>query len=357
MNTAPNHAPLAVETRGVGIAQSVESVHYGSVAVVDQAGRLSWSIGDPAALVFSRSTLKPYQALPFVEGGGLAQFDLDERETALLCASHSGEDMHVALADAMLAKSGCDERHLQCGCHVPLRYTAFDKQPPVGTRFDQRHNNCSGKHAGFLAYCRMTDAPLESYLDEGHPLQRAIRARVAAMAGVDEATLAVGIDGCSAPNLALPLANLARLYALLARPDAAPDARAGGAALAPPEALDRLAHAMTAHPELVSGIGRSDLVFMNAFDNADGRPDLVSKVGAAGVQTFGVRSAGIGIAIKVADGNPAALYCVATAVLDQLGLLDDAKRAALAQYARPAFRNYRAIVTGEMRPAFRLART
>lgn len=357
MNTPPNHAPLVVETRGVGIAQSVESVHYGSVAVVDAAGALLWSVGDPGAFTFSRSTLKPFQALPFVEAGGIAHLGFDDSETAMLCASHSGEDMHVTLADRMLHKAGCDEHHLQCGCHVPMRYSALEQQPPAGAVFDQRHNNCSGKHAGFLAYCRLTETPLESYLDEDHPLQRAIRARVAAMAGVDEATLAVGIDGCSAPNLALPLANLARLYALLARPDAAPDARLAGAALSPAEALNRLARAMTRHPELVSGTGRSDLMFMGAFVTPDGQPDLVSKVGAAGVQTFGLRSAGLGIAIKIGDGSMPALYCAATAVLDQLGLLDDARRAALASYARPAFRNHRAIVTGEMRPAFTLARS
>ncbi len=356
MNTPPNHAPLVVETRGVGIAQSVESAHYGSIAVVDGAGQLLWSVGDPEALTFSRSTLKPYQALPFVEAGGLKHFGFDESETAMLCASHSGEDMHVALADGMLRKAECDEHHLQCGCHVPMRYLAFDLPAPAGAQYDQRHNNCSGKHAGFLAYCRLTDTPIETYLDEGHPLQRAIRHRVAAMAGIDEATLAVGIDGCSAPNLALPLSRLARLYALLARPDAADDARAEGAVLAPAEALERLSRAMTRHPELVSGTGRSDQLFMGSFVAPDGQPDLVSKVGAAGVQTFGVRSAGLGIAIKIADGNMAALYCAATAVLDQLGLLDDARRAALAAYARPAFRNHRAIVTGEMRPAFALAR-
>lgn len=356
MNTPPNHAPLVVETRGVGIAQSVESAHYGSIAVVDTAGILLWSVGDAQALTFSRSTLKPFQALPFVEAGGLKAFDFDTSETAMLCASHSGEDMHVTLAERMLRKAECDEHHLQCGCHVPMRYSAFDLAAPAGAQFDQRYNNCSGKHAGFLAYCRMTDTPLDTYLDDGHPLQRAIRARVAAMAGIDEATLAVGIDGCSAPNLAMPLARLARLYALLARPEAADDARAEGAALAPAEALDRLLRAMTGHPELVSGTGRSDLLFMSSQSGTDGQPELVSKVGAAGVQTFGVRSAGLGIAIKIADGNMAALYCAATAVLDQLGLLDDARRAALAQYARPPFRNHRGIVTGEMRPAFALAR-
>lgn len=356
MNTPPQHVPLVVETRGVGIAQSVESVHYGSVAVTDPRGRLLWYVGDPQALMFSRSTLKPYQALPFVEQGGLRQFALDSEETALLCASHSGEPMHVAVADRMLRKAGCDEHHLQCGCHLPMQFTHTDRVAPPDLVYDQRHNNCSGKHAGFLAFCRMTDTPLASYLEEGHPLQRAIRGRVASMVGVDESALAVGIDGCSAPNLALPLTGLARLYAMLARPGDVDQPLAEGAELLPGEALRALSDAMTRYPELVSGTGRSDSLFMRTF-GADAGGDLVSKIGAAGVQCFGVRSAGIGIAIKIADGSLPALYCAAVAVLDQLGLLDDARRTSLAAYARPGFKNHRGIVTGEMRPAFALART
>jgi L-asparaginase II len=347
VSAAPLHTALVVETRGIGSAQSVESVHYGSVAVVDAAGTLLWSAGDPNALTFSRSTLKPYQALPFVEAGGPAAFGFAEEEVALMCASHSGEDRHVALADALLAKAGCTEKQLQCGCHVPLRFTAFDKQPPARSKFDQRYNNCSGKHAGFLAYCRMTETPLESYLDEGHPLQRAIRATTARIAGIEETSIAVGIDGCSAPNLALPLDRLARLYALLARPEQATEAQAS---------LATLADAMSRHPEIVSGEGRSDLHFVQAFKTTENDSDVVAKIGAGGVQLFGVRSTGIGIAIKVADGHMPSLYCTAVTVLDQLGLLDDTRRSALSAYARPPIRNHRGTVTGELRSVLALER-
>lgn len=356
MNTPPQHVPLVVETRGVGIAQSVESVHYGSVAVTDPQGRLLWYAGDPQALMFSRSTLKPYQALPFVERGGLRQFALDAEETALLCASHSGEAMHVRVAERMLHKAGCNEHHLQCGCHLPMEYSHTDHPVPPGLVFDQRHNNCSGKHAGFLAYCQMTETPLATYLDEGHPLQKAIRSRVAAMAGAEESVLAMGIDGCSAPNLALPLAGLARLYAMLARPGDVTHPLAEGAELLPGEALRALSTAMTRHPELVSGTDRSDSRFMRSFGAGDGDGDLISKIGAAGVQCFGVRSAGLGVAIKIADGSLPALYCAAVAVLEHLGLLDETRRQDLSVYARPAFKNHRGIVTGEMRPAFGLVR-
>ncbi|CAN5161228.1 asparaginase [soil metagenome] len=345
MSSAPAHAPLVVETRGIGSAQSVESVHYGSVAVVDSTGRLLAWCGDPQALTFTRSTLKPFQAVPFVEAGGLEAFGYGSAETAMLCASHSGEPVHVQWVQSMLERAECSEHDLQCGCHVPLGYTYHDRQPPAGATFDQRFNNCSGKHSGFLSWCRLADAPIERYLDDGHPLQRAIRSTTARLAGLDEATLAVGIDGCSAPNFALPLDRVARLYALLARPDAAPEAN---------QSLATLSAAMRRHPELISGTGRSDLNFVGAFASADGDSDLVVKIGAGGVQAFGFRSSGIGVAIKIADGQMPALYCAAHAVLEQLGVLDDKARASLAQYARPLFRNYRDLPTGELRPVLAL---
>lgn len=346
MNSLPAHVPLVIVTRGVGSAQSIESVHHGSVAVVDVHGRLLAYAGDASAITFSRSTLKPFQALPFVQAGGLKAMGWGSREAALMCASHSGEDVHSELAQRMLANIQCDEHHLRCGCHVPLRYTALDIPAPQRS-WDQTYNNCSGKHAGFLAYCKLTDTPLDTYLDEAHPLQQAIRACVAQHSGLEQGRLAVGIDGCSAPNYALPLQNLARLFALLAQPQAAGDTA---------ESLDVLSTAMRAHPELVSGQGRSDLAFMQAFqEESDG--DLVAKIGAAGIQLLGIRSAGLGIAVRIADGNAQALYCAAVAVLEQLGLLGDTQRAALAPYARPAIRNYAGIVTGEWRASFTLTRT
>lgn len=336
---APKHVPLVVVTRGVGSAQSVESVHYGSVAVVDEAGALLWHAGDPNALTFTRSTLKPFQALAFVEADGPRQVGFGEREIALMCASHSGEEVHAALARDMLDRVQCDEHHLRCGCHVPYIYNDVRTLPPDQT-WDQTYNNCSGKHAGFLAWCRVHDAPLDGYLEERHPLQRAVRAAVAQRAGLDESALVVGIDGCSAPNYAMPLVNLARLFLQLAWPEAGGDAAS---------ALATLGNAMMAHPQLVSGTGRSDLAYMRAFDG-----ELVSKVGAAGVQAFGVKSAGLGIAIKIADGNVDALHCAAVSVLDQLGLLDEVRRAALASYMRPQIRNHAKTVTGELRPVVML---
>lgn len=343
MISTPHHIPLVVETRGVGSAQTVESVHDGSVAVVDATGHLVVYAGDAQAMTFSRSTIKPFQALPLMKLDDVSTLGLSEEEIALLCSSHSGEEKHLALVDSVLKKIQCDEHHLQCGCHVPLRFTWQNQRPPAGAIFDQRHNNCSGKHAGFLAYCRLTGNALDTYLDEEHPLQRKIRTDLARAAGLEETRLAVGIDGCSAPNYALPLNALARLYALLARPEAATE----GA-----EALKVLAQAMRQHPYVISGERRSDAYFVEA-----GQGDWLAKVGAGGVQTISLRTSGWGIAVKIAGGNMTALYCATTAVLEQLGLLTEHARSVLREYIRPAIHNPRGLMTGEWRTVFNLQRT
>ena len=328
---AAAHVPLVVATRG----EAVENVHYGSVAVVDRSGRLLYSTGDPRALTFTRSTLKAFQALPLMRDGGPRAFGFDDREVATMTASHSGEPFHVAAVDALLAKAGNDRGRLRCGCHVPYVFDTLGQVPPPDARFDERHNNCSGKHAGFLAWCRLHDAPAASYLEPGHPLQRRIRTEVGGLLGLEPDAIVGGTDGCSAPNLALPLDGLARLWAMLA---------AGGAGASTDPLLEHLFAAMTAYPEHVSGTGRSDLRFAKA-----GRGDWVAKVGAAGVQVIGVRSRGLGIAVKIADGHADARYVAAFAVLRALGLVepDDPD---LGGYARIPIVNAAGLRVGELRP-------
>lgn len=337
MTTSIPHAVLAEATRG----GHAESVHTGSVAVVDVRGKLLYSVGDPHCLTFTRSTIKPFQALPFLRSGGPGQFGFGTRELALLCASHSGENMHTEIVQGMLQKAGCDEHHLRCGCHIPIRY-AQGEAPPPDAHFTQLHNNCSGKHAGFLAWCVQHKQPLETYLDPAHALQQEIRIALADVTGLEPGELIAGVDGCSAPNYALPLARLAHSYARLAQGRADPSNGPH---------MESLFAAMTSHPELVSGTGRSDLAFMQAAPG-----DWVAKVGAEAVQVIGIRSAGIGIAVKIADGNNRALYPATIAVLQQLGLLTDLEGSPLAAFARPAIRNCRGLQTGEIHAGFELER-
>jgi L-asparaginase II len=326
--------PLVELTRG-GIP---ECSHFGAVAVVDARGRVTASAGDADWVGFTRSTLKPFQALPFMQAGGADRFGFSTGQIALLCASHGGEAMHVAQVDSMLEKAGVGYRRLQCGCHVPA-YVELGVGP-APAHYDERHNNCSGKHAGFLAMCVQQGWSLDDYLAAGHPLQKAVRHEVAAVTGLTEDALKIGIDGCSAPNYAMPLSRLARAYARLA--SATPQDEQG-------VSLTRLADAMTAHPELVSGTGRNDLAFMKA-----GRGDWVSKGGADGVQAVGSRSRGVAFAVKVADGNRTAVVAAAVAVMEQLGWLDDAQRQALQPWREEAIVNLRGIRVGERRAVFRL---
>jgi L-asparaginase II len=334
---------LVETTRGYpATGYTVENVHQGSVAVVDARGKLLWFAGNPEAMVFTRSALKPFQALPFVLDDGPAHFGLTSAELALLCASHSGEDKHVQGVQAILAKIALDPGHLECGCHAPLYYDSVGEPVPQGRLWSPVHHNCSGKHSGFLAWCRLHGTPSANYVDPAHPLQQRIRATLAALTGMPSDQLPSGMDGCSAPNYAMPLARLAQLYARLAQGHADP---VHGAA------MGDLFHAMSGHPDLVSGQARCDLAYMQA-----GRGDWVSKIGADAVQTIGIRSAGLGMAIKVADGAKHVLHSATFSVLEQLGVLDDTQRALLGHYRNPALKNAKGAPVGEIRPVFQLQR-
>ncbi len=335
-DTAPPHVALSVVTRGA----MVDATHFGSVAVVDVDGHVLWSAGDPWHVTATRSALKPFQAIPLVAVDGVERLGLSTAQTALLCASHSGEERHVAAAAAILRRGGNALEDLQCGTHAPGFYEVRGELPPPPPYSPLAHN-CSGKHAGMLAYCTLCGLPKGDYLAFGHPLQAAIREAVAHCLATPVEALAWGVDGCSAPNYAAPLARLAQGYARLAAD--VPDDRYG-------DALQRLGRAMRTHPEMVSGEGRSDLALMQA-----GRGEWIAKIGAEGVQAIGVR-AGIGIAVKVADGNRRGLLPATVAVLDQLGLLDDDQRAALAPWREPVLHNYRGLATGQVRPVVEMQR-
>jgi L-asparaginase II len=240
----------------------------------------------------------------------------------------------------MLAKIGLHETDLKCGTHPPVFYNYLGQLAREGEIFTPAQHNCSGKHTGMMAFCKLTGTPHETYLDPEHPIQRQIKKSVAHFSGVAERDIEVATDGCSAPNFALPLIALARAFAHLAL-DEADDVYG--------DAPRTVFNAMTSHPEMVSGERRNDLAIMQT-----GAGDWVSKVGAEAMQGVGIRSHGIGIAIKTADGNSRALHPITVEVLRQIGVLDNPNDTPLAPFARPAIKNYRNITTGEIRPAFML---
>jgi L-asparaginase II len=336
--TLPHHVPITVAYRG----GHPENIHHGSLAVVNAQGQLLASVGDVDAPLFTRSSLKPFQAMPLIAQAG-DRYELSDADVALLCASHSGEPMHVERAAALLAKIGAGESSLACGSHLPFFFSTNNISPEPGARFNRLHHNCSGKHTGMLLLAHALGAPEHGYLDTGHAVQLAIARSVSHFSGVPVTQLVMGTDGCSAPNYALPLRSLAHAFARLTLDE--PDTIYGNAP-------QRIARAMSRHPELVSGQGRNDLALMQA-----GRGDWVSKVGADGVQVLASFSRGIGIAAKCSDGQLAPLMVAFVSALEQLGWLDAESRQALSSLIPPPLKNAAGIEVGEMRAVLKLQAT
>lgn len=334
----PSHTPLTVVHRG----GHPELIHLGSVAVVNTSGQLLAHAGDITSPMFTRSALKPFQAMPLIARHA-ERYRLSPAETALLCASHNGEDLHTRGVTNLLERAGTTPQALACGSHVPYRFAATGTQPAPGQTFGNVHHNCSGKHSGMLLLAAAEGWPLAGYLDPAHPVQQAIRDSVVHFTGVPASALVMGVDGCSAPNYALPLPALAHAFARLTLVEPDPVYGKGPC---------RIATAMAQHPEMVSGQGRNDLTLARA-----GRGDWVCKVGADGVQAIASRSRGVALAAKVADGNLKALMVAVAAVLEQLGWLDEDARAALAEFTPPPMKNAAGLDVGQMVPVVRLAFT
>lgn len=338
----PHFAPRLPDCHGVSVPLVAgfrgiwrDTVHYGNIAAVRHDGRPLAFAGDPQSFTFSRSTLKPFQALPLVREGGIARFSLSAQELAVICSSHNGEAAHLRQVRGLLRQAGARIRHLRCGCHPPAYLSATRQRVPSKASYSPVHHNCSGKHAGFLLYCRMRGIPLPEYLHPGSPLQRRIASCLRDyLPGVP---LRRGPDGCGAPNYALPLAAIAYLYARLAGDDAGE--------------LVPLRRAMLLHPYLVSGKGRADLALSKA-----GKGDWIVKSGAGGLVAIGIRSQRIGLAIRVSDGSGEASVCAAIEALRQLGLLSARGLSALRPLARPSVVDQAGKRIGRLAPVFQLRR-
>lgn len=339
------YQPLVELTRG----PLVESIHFGALAVVDSTGKLIASVGDPHHVANLRSSAKPFQALPLVESGVVDAFGITPRELAIICASHSGTEDHVAVLRGLQAKIGVSEDNLLCGTHYPLHEPTAQALRARGEAPTQNRHNCSGKHTGMLAGCQFNRFALEDYLNTAHPWQKRILQTFAEMVSLAPEDVPIGIDGCSAPTFAAPLQNAAHAYALLADPASLPEPRRS--------ALNRIFHAMTTHPDMVAGPERFDTVLMQVTGGK-----VVAKGGAEGYQGMGVRpgalgpgSPGLGITIKISDGDTGgrAVSLAAVQVLRLLGVLTADELAALAKFDRRPLYNWRKLEIGEIRPCFR----
>lgn len=327
--------PVLVEVlRGA----TVESRHRGAVAVVDADGGVALGIGDVERPVFPRSAVKAIQALPLVESGAADAYGFGRRELALACASHSGEPEHAALAAAMLERAGLDAGALECGAHWPSRQEAALDLARQGKRPTVLHNNCSGKHAGFLCTCRHAGLGHRSYVAIGHEIQQGVRDAMEAVTGAAHGVESCGTDGCSIPTYAVPLKSLARGFARMATGVGLGETRA--------RAAKRLIDACMAEPFLVAGTDRLDTRLMRA---AGGR--VMVKIGAEGVYCGAIPELGLGIALKCDDGAARAAEVMIAAVVAKLLPSEDALSAIIGDMARPVMANWNGIAVGALRPA------
>lgn len=323
--------PIVVEvTRG----GRVESAHRGAGAVVDADGAVVIAFGDIARPVFPRSAVKAIQSLPLIESGAADRFGLMPQELALACASHSGEPEHVAGAAAILAKAGLGEDALACGAHWPLGAEAARALARQGREPTPLHNNCSGKHAGFLCVACALGAPTQGYETPGHPVQRDVKAALEDVCGepLDEARR--GLDGCSIPTYAISLQGLARGFARMAT------GRKLGAQRA--AAARRLFAAISAHPFLVAGTGRFDTRAMTLLGRR-----AITKTGAEGVFCAALPELGLGLAVKADDGAARAAEVMIAALISRFAATPEA----FAALARPKLANWRGAEVGEIGPA------
>jgi L-asparaginase II len=331
--------PVVVEaTRG----ERIESAHRGAGAVVDADGRVVMTFGDVERAIYPRSAVKALQALPLIESGAADRLGLSDKEIALACASHSGGEDHVATARAMLAKAGRDERVLECGVHWPLGESEARALARSGRTPSPLHNNCSGKHAGFVCVACAIGVEPKHYVAPDHPVQREVTAAIAAATGARLSEETRGLDGCGVPTYAAPLIALARGFARFGTGEGLSPARSKAAA--------RIRAAVAAHPLTVAGRGRFDTEVMSLTG-----PGAFTKTGAEGVVCAALPEAGLGLAVKADDGAGRAAQVAMAALIRRFGGLDDDKAARLQPFVSPRLLNWNGAEVGRLRPAGPLA--
>jgi len=303
---------------------------------VDSTGALHEGQGAFREPIFVRSAIKCAQALPLLETGAAARFGFDSADLALAVSSHDAEPCHVERAASMLTRLGLDENALQCGPQAPGNSEARFELRRAGQRGTRIHNNCSGKHAGFLALARHLDEDPARYLAEDSLTQRHVRAAVRDLAGIEDFELTTAIDGCSAPTFRMPLTGLATAFARVTNPAGLEASRRA--------ACEQIVAAVRAHPVLLGGSSKrlcTDLVRVT-------RGRLFPKIGAEGVYAVGLPGEDAALAVKMDDGGQRGLHAVVVAVLERLGHLSRDEAHALAAWRSPILRNWAGTAVGEL---------
>lgn len=314
---------------------SVESVHRGSITVVDRSGRLLYFWGDPDFPTVMRSCAKPFQAMPLVESGAADHFRLSQKEIAITTGSISGQEFQQETVRCILEKAGLGEANLQCGTHRPFHVPTAMRLDAEGKKPGILHNNCAGKHAGMLATCVFGKWSVETYMEPSHPLQQRISEKVSDFTGVPQHQIPIGTDGCGLPTYQVPLRNLALSFAKLTDKGSS--------------SIMRLMECARKHPEMIGGEGRicTDLIKVTK-----GR--VFGKIGAEGVYGISLFEKEWGIGIKVEDGSLRGLTPTVVEVLRKLDAITERELDLLKTYHQPEVVNYRKEVVGKVRPTFDL---
>ncbi len=336
----PQDPPLVAFTRG----SWTESQVRGAWAVVDVDGRILDGEGANEASFFARSTLKGLQVLPLLESGAAERFEMREEEVALACASHAGEPQHVAPVLAFLERLGLGVADLRCGSQPPTDPDARYALRSAGKFPTAAHNNCSGKHAGFLALALHLGVPTADYLSTESASQRLVRDAIRDMTGAGDDELKCAIDGCSAPTYRLPLAKLGRAFARLANPDGLPEPRHS--------ACLRVLEAVAAHPELIAGVHRRLCTAIGRVT----RGRLFPKLGGDAVYVVGERGGDRALAVKLDDGSLRGLDPLVVELLERLEFVSAEEARGLEQYRQRELRNWAGTKVGETRVVARCAK-
>lgn len=323
--------PILVEhTRG-GIT---ESFHRGVVCVVNEEGKVIHSLGNIEQVCYPRSALKYFQHIPLITSGAFDHFGFTLKELAIMCGSHNGEEIHVEAARGILQKIGLEERALGCGSQQPTHKADYVRLIKAGQEPGAIHNNCSGKHSGFLAWCQFHIESTENYLSPEHPLHKEIKKVTALFHEMDEKDLATGVDGCSAPIFGMPVFNQAIAYKNLVAPQKFGDEKLN-------RACALILEAIATYPEMIAGSKRycTDLI-----RQTNGR--IIGKTGADGVYSIALPDKKWGICIKIDDGRMGPQYNVAQQVLESLGLISEDEKNTLKPYLEQENKNFAGNFTG-----------
>ncbi len=327
----------------VYLGKTVESLHCGSIAVVDSEGKLVYSFGDPYFVTYLRSSAKPFQAIPLITSGAAKEFGLTQKEIAIISGSHNGQRIHTDTVKSILKKIGLSEKNLQCGVHIPHYYTANNIIPPPGKRFTPVHHNCSGKHSGILAICVYSGWDIKYYLDKNHPAQKLILKSISEICRYPEKMIGIGIDGCGVPVHAMPIYNMALGFSNLINYNSKDENTS--------KAYKLIVDSMRRYPEMVSGEGRLDLSLALAS-----KGNILTKAGGEALSCSGILDRGWGMAVKIADGTQRAIGPAVVETLKQIGLLNEKQIVKIKKFSHPLIKNFRGDQVGFIQVEFRLKR-